>query len=169
MKIAQKFLMGVLLILGSIGHSHLCFAEQSLSLSIVLPDYVVDSSDLEVRDCHNRLVTSSKVKRSFEDFWQQSLQKKLLNSLTPAKLESLRLLSALWDSFTSVIAGPAQKFWEQIEGLLANKQWTRLLRAAQSAEFEILPSIESRCSPARYETPFSVYITLIISSTCLLR
>jgi hypothetical protein len=169
MKILQKCLMGILLTLGFIGHSHLCFAEQSVSLSIVPPAYFIDSSDLEVRDCHNRLVTSGKVKRSFENFWQQSLQKTLLNSLTPAKLESLRLLSALWDSFTSTISGPAQKFWEQIEGLLAHKQWAWFLWAAQSAEFGILPRIENRRFPARHETCFSIYITLVISSTRLLR
>lgn len=96
------FFATLFLLIGLIFVPHFTPANATASLisfQIAIPKPAFDLSKLEVRDNQNRLVTSPVAKVQLEFLFVQSLNRMLMNNLTPGQVEKLRAFSIVWKTF----------------------------------------------------------------------
>lgn len=137
------------------------------NFSIALPVEAIVVDDLDARDEFNRPIQSSAVRSQFQNLWLLSLNQKILNSLTPLRLQMLALLNSVWDGFAGMIRVPFSVARTWLRSWMSSKKF-RLSIPVQVQLFSMghfsqtLPLWESGNS-------FLYLICSLLSSTRLLR
>ncbi len=138
-----------------------------LKISISLPQEVLVTDDLDARDEFNRPIRSVSARREFSSFWTKSLNAKILDSLTPLKLRFISLLAASWDVFAGRLQNAKQKAEQVLE--------IALIGASKIVHKTFFPSKSIKAADINVKSvrtensPLRLYISLVISSTRLLR
>ncbi len=137
-----------------------------LQISITIPAEALVTSDLDARDALNRPLRHTAQVRLVELF-SKSLNRMLLNSLTPIKMQMLALLNSNWDGFAGVLKTARRVLLEPvISWIIAKKAQIKI----SSSSSVVAPLVASPQRAARDTgDAFSFLIHLVISSTRLLR
>jgi len=139
----------------------------SFNFSLALPAEVLVTQDLDARDALNRPVPHSSAQVQLVELWSRSLNRMVLNSLTPLRIKTLALLNSAWDGFAGFFRTPSGAVFQPIRTWV-NAKKTQFKFAAQVSSAISLPTLRSafarECGDA-----FFYLIHFVISSTRLLR
>jgi hypothetical protein len=109
------------LLLGFIFVPHFVSSNQNIStlnFQLTIPKVSLDLSQLEVRDSQNRVVKSHLAKVQLEFLFVQSLNRMLMNNLTPGQVEKLRTFTLLFQTFVQ-FAKAAQATVVRVAGYIS--------------------------------------------------
>ena len=136
-------------------------------ISIALPPEALVTSDLDARDAFNRPVPNSHMQSQFVEIWSRSLNKMILNSLTPMRLKVMAILNSAWDGFAGAVRATSEHVWHAITSWLAQRKsdlrfWARSLPLS-------IPIFVEVSAPAQTGSAYSFLIQFVLASTFLLR
>jgi hypothetical protein len=122
---------------------------------------------LDARDAFNRPIKSTIVRESFEQLWIKSLNRLLVNALTPVQVRLMSLLNSAWDGFAGKIASKLADGWRFSRAWIQQKKRDMETRFVRSRSFSPLLISEPGFSEAG--NSFLFLIHFVISSTRILR
>lgn len=136
-------------------------------ISIALPSEALTIDDLDARDSLNRPISRSASQVKLVELFSRTLNRMLLQSLTPLKLRTLALLNSSWDGFAGALRAARRVVWEKVSCWIAEKKSPIKFISIISSTAALAPPVSWPVHASG--NSFFFFIHSVISSTRLLR
>ena len=165
----MKFLKGLMAVLcllswGAVVSAAVPAQAPGFRITFALPAENLDFSDLDIRDENNQPIQAPQIRQRFEDLLNQSLNRMLIENLTPLRRAYIALLSRELDAFADWLTHPVSAAWKVLSLLPGSP--SRIVNVLRVVSECSVPSATPPGSGATND--FASLLFLLLSSTRLL-
>lgn len=143
-------------------------ARAALKISIAIPSESLVLDDLDARDAFNRPIPKSSTRLQLVELFSRSLNRMIIESLTPTRVRMLTLLNSFWDGIASAWRKTLPSAGASIVSWI-NQKKSEFKIEKKSVSSSALPTPPRWVSVPAPGNSFSFLIRFVISSTRLLR